>query len=99
LSVNIGFWGFLFIRHLLIYCIGSNPNRDLPVFLPGERLFTARVQAWQYGVRFLVDIDGVEVVLERDDAGEFRAILPEGYTGKSPDKALIGGIIDVLQAL
>jgi hypothetical protein len=50
-------------------------------------------------MRFLVDIDGVEVVLERDDAGEFRAILPEGSIGKPPDKAIITGIIDVLQAL
>jgi hypothetical protein len=50
-------------------------------------------------MRFFVDIDGIEVVLERDDAGEFRAILPEGFTGKSPDKEMIGGIIDVLQAL
>jgi hypothetical protein len=29
---------------------------------------------------------GVEVVLERDDAGEFRAILPEGSTGKPKTK-------------
>jgi hypothetical protein len=50
-------------------------------------------------MRFLVDIDGVEVVLERDDQGEFRAILPDGFTGKPPDKAIIGGIIDVLQVL
>jgi hypothetical protein len=64
-----------------------------------ERVFTARVQAWQYGMRFLVDIDGIEVVLERDDAGEFRAILPEGFTGKPPDKEMIGEIIAVLQAL
>jgi hypothetical protein len=64
-----------------------------------ERLFTARVQAWQYGMRFLVDVDGVEVVLGRDDAGEFRAITPDGFSGKPPDKEMIGGIIDVLQAL
>ena len=44
-----------------------------------ERLFVARVQAWQYGLRFLVEIDGVEVVLERDDAGEFRAIFGMEY--------------------
>jgi hypothetical protein len=73
---------------------------EIPVTVRGiELLFTARVQAWRYGMRFLVDIDGVEVVLERDDAGEFRAILPEGFTGKPPDKEMIGGIIDVLQAL
>jgi hypothetical protein len=73
---------------------------EIPVTVSGiERLFTARVQAWRYGMRFLVDIDGVEVVVERDDAGEYRAILPEGFSGKLPDKAIIGGIIDVLQAL
>jgi hypothetical protein len=64
-----------------------------------ERFFTARVQAWKYGMRFLVDIDGVEVVLERDDADEFRAMLPEGFTGKPPDNEIIAGIIDVLQGL
>jgi hypothetical protein len=73
---------------------------EIPVTIRDtEWLFTARVQAWQYGLRFLVDIDGVEVILERDDVGEFRAILPEGFTGKPPDKEMIGGIIDVLQAL
>jgi hypothetical protein len=73
---------------------------EIPVTVSGiERLFTARVQAWRYGMRFLVDIDGVEVVVERDDAGEYRAILPEGFSGKLQDKAIIGGIIDVLQAL
>jgi len=56
-------------------------------------------QAWQYGLRFLVDVDGVEVILERDDSGEFRAILPEGFTGKAPDKATISVIIDVLQSV
>jgi hypothetical protein len=73
---------------------------EIPVTVQGaERLFTARVQAWRYGMRFLVDIDGVEVILERDDAGEFRAILPDGSTGKPPDKAIIAEIIDVLRAL
>lgn len=73
---------------------------EIPITVRGtEWLFTARVQVWRYGMRFLVDIDGVEVVLERDDSGEFRALLPEGFTGKPPDKEMIGGIIDVLQAL
>jgi hypothetical protein len=73
---------------------------EIPVTVRGvERVFAARVQAWRYGLRFLVDIDGVELVVERDDAGEFRAILPEGFRGKPPDKAIIGGIIDVLQEL
>ncbi|HEY4334737.1 MAG TPA: hypothetical protein VGM89_02540, partial [Puia sp.] len=73
---------------------------EIPVEFGGiERSFTARVQAWQYGLRFLVDVDSVEVTLERDDAGEFRAILPEGYAGKAPDKHLIAAMIKVLEAL
>lgn len=73
---------------------------EIPVEIRGEeRVFLAKVQAWRYGHRFLVDVDGVEVTLERDDAGEFRAILPEGFSGKSPDKEVVGAIIEVLQTL
>ena len=73
---------------------------DIPVTIRGEeRVFTGRVQAWQYGLRFVVDIEGTDVVLERDDAGEFRAILQEGFAGKPPDKEVIGAIIEVLEAL
>ncbi|MBS1663671.1 MAG: hypothetical protein JST68_21690 [Bacteroidetes bacterium] len=73
---------------------------DIPVTIRGvERSFMARVQAWRYGIRFLVDIDGVEMTLERDDAGEFRAILPEKFSGKLPDKELVTAIIEVLQSL
>ena len=73
---------------------------EIPVTVHGvDRVFAAEVQAWRYGLRFLVDIDGVQMVLERDDAGEFRAILPEGFTGKAPDREVIGAIIDILQAL
>ena len=73
---------------------------EIPVEIHGEeQLFTARVQSWQYGLRFFVDVHEVEVILERDDAGEFRAILPEGFTGKTPDKEVIGAIIAVLQQL
>lgn len=73
---------------------------EIPVEVRGvERTFLAQVQAWRYGVRFLVDMDGVEVTLERDDAGEFRAILPEGFAGKTPDKEAIGAIIELLASL
>jgi hypothetical protein len=73
---------------------------EIPVAVHGvDRVFAGEVQAWRYGLRFLVDVDGVPVVLERDDAGEFRAILPEEFSGKAPDKAMIGAIIEVLEAL
>lgn len=73
---------------------------EIPVTIRGEeRVYSAQVQAWQYGLRFLVDLDGVEVVLERDDAGEFRAILPEGFAGKAPDKVVIAAVVEVLEGL
>jgi hypothetical protein len=73
---------------------------EIPVTVRGvERNFAARVQAWRYGVRFLVDVDGVEVTVDRDDAGDFRAILPDGFTGKPPDREVIGAILSVLQEL
>jgi hypothetical protein len=73
---------------------------DIPVEIRGvERTFAARVQAWRYGLRFLIDVDDVEVVVERDEAGEFRAVLSEGFTGKPPDIEVITAIIDVLQTL
>lgn len=64
-----------------------------------EHTFPAQVQAWRYGLRFLIDVYGVEMILERDDAGEFRALLPEGFAGKPPDTEVIAAIIDVLQTL
>jgi hypothetical protein len=73
---------------------------DIPVTVRGvERSFEGRVQASQYSLRFFVDIDGTEVIFERDDAGEFRAILPEGFAGKAPDREVITAIIEVLQLL
>lgn len=73
---------------------------EIPVIINGEeQTYIARVQAWQYGFRFLVDIDGAEVTLEKDDAGEFRALLAEGFTGKQPDREVISAIIEVLQAI
>ena len=73
---------------------------EIPVTIRGtERTFAGRVQASQYSLRFLVDMDGTEVIFERDDAGEFRAILPEGFAGKAPDREVIGAIIEVLRSI
>jgi len=73
---------------------------EIPVEVRGvERCFTARVQAWRYGLRWLVDVDDVEVTLERDDSGDFRALLPEGNSGKAPDKETIAAIVRVLEAI
>lgn len=73
---------------------------EIPVEIHGtEQIYLGRVQAWQYGLRFLVDVEGVEMTLERDDAGEFRALLPEGFGGKLPEKEVVAAIIRVLENL
>ena len=82
------------------YLTSMEQTVEIPVEIRGEeRTYTAQVQAWRYGLRFLVDVDGVAVTLERDDAGEFRAILPEGHAGKLPEKEVVAAIIEVLQAI
>jgi len=72
----------------------------IPVDYNGdERTFEAEVQVWQYGHRFLVSVDGVDMVFERDDSGEYRAIVAEGFTGKLPDRGLVQAIASVLDGL
>lgn len=72
----------------------------IPVEYGGaEREFEAKVQFWQYGSRFLLSVDGVEMVFERDDSGDYRAIVTEGYSGKLPDRGLIEAIAKVLDGL
>ena len=72
----------------------------IPVDFNGvEREFEARVQVWQYGHRWFVMVEGVELVFEKDDAGQYRALAPEGYTGKLPDRALVQTIAEVLDEL
>lgn len=69
----------------------------IPVEFNGKDLeFEARVQSWQYGLRFFIPVEGVELVFERDDSGDYRALTPEGYTGKLPDMGLVKAIAAVL---
>jgi hypothetical protein len=44
-------------------------------------------------------VDGIEVVLERDDEGNLRAMLPENTSEKAIEKGLIEAIIEVFNAL
>jgi len=83
-------------RKIVIYFLWNRKSK-FPVEIRGEELvFSAKVQAWRFGLRFLVDVDGVEVILERDDAGEFRALLPDGFVGKLPEKEIVESIIMTL---
>lgn len=61
--------------------------------------FEARLLVWQYGYRFFVPVDGVELMFERDDAGNHRAVVPEGYAKKLPDRGLVMAIAAVLDGV
>jgi hypothetical protein len=39
------------------------------------------------------------MIFERDDSGEYRAIVSEGFTGKLPDRELVQAIAAVLDDL
>ncbi|HLY72338.1 MAG TPA: hypothetical protein VKR53_21555 [Puia sp.] len=72
----------------------------IPVNYRGEeRSFEAELQVWQYGYRFIVPVDGMELVFERDDSGDYRAIASEVSGGELPDRELVQAIAEVLQTL
>ena len=87
-------------RLYFLYFAGMDEVVEIPVTINGQdRVFPARIQSWRYGMRFFVDIDGVEMILERDEGGEFRAILPDQFIGKPPSKEIVAAIVEVLQSL
>ena len=72
----------------------------LPVTYQGQEMeFEATMQSWAYGYRFLVLVQGTEVIFERDDEGNYRALLSQGTSAKAPENALLEAIVQVIQAL
>lgn len=68
---------------------------ELPVTYKGkELLFNVRLATFTYGYKFYVDIDGNEVVFERDDEGNLRALVPD-TSDTAIEKGLIEAIIEV----
>jgi hypothetical protein len=51
----------------------------------GEKEFEARLQVFGYSHRFHVDIEGTEVIFERDEEGHYRAILPQPPLPQLPE--------------
>ncbi len=74
----------------------------LPVCFKGEELeFPVRLVVLGYTHRFVVLIEGIEMTFERDDQGEFRALIAaEDVEGKkAPDTRLLKAISEVLAGL
>jgi hypothetical protein len=59
-------------------------------FSVGSPIRTPTIQ-WQYGWRFVVDIEGVQVNFEKDDDGEWRAVInyDDATAGKTVDKDIV----------
>lgn len=57
-----------------------------------EREFGASLQVFGYSHRFHIMVDGTEVLFERDEEGNYRAIIPPEHTGKIPDAGLLESI-------
>ncbi len=60
-----------------------------------------RVVANGYAWHFIVVVDGLDVIFERDDSGDFRAVVPQAQQlpGKLPEAGLLAAIAAVLQQL
>lgn len=74
----------------------------LPVTYKGTEFnFPLRIVPQGYTYKFVVQIDAVEVIYERDDSGELRAIIsnPEEHTAKLPEHGLLAAIGEVIQSL
>ncbi|MDP4149713.1 MAG: hypothetical protein Q8927_07125 [Bacteroidota bacterium] len=73
---------------------------NIPVNYKGKELeFEARLQSVGYTHRFLVNVEGTELVFERDEDSQYRAIIPHDHRGKEPDKALLQAIALAIQTL
>ncbi|REC46158.1 hypothetical protein [Chryseobacterium pennipullorum] len=73
---------------------------EIPVTYKGKELvFNGRLATFTYGYKLYVDIDGIEVVFERDDEGHLRALVPESSSNPAVDKELIESIISVFNHL
>jgi len=73
---------------------------DLPVNYKGaERLFGATLQASGYTHRFHVDVDGTNVIFERDEEGSYRAIIPPETAGRLPETELLKAIAAAIEQI
>ena len=74
---------------------------EIPVIYKDKELsFQAHVVRFGYVNHIIVDLDGVEITIERDEEGNYRALGdPEKITDSKVDVDLIKEIIRVLESL
>jgi hypothetical protein len=75
---------------------------EIPVnFKNNDLLIPAVLQVQGYTYRIEAMVDGVALYFERDDAGEFRALLPQETPAnlKLPETGLVAAIAESLNSL
>lgn len=88
-----------FMMSVLAWYLSGMELIELPVMYKGEELMlAAQIRQFGYSYKLIVDIGGVEIAFEKDDSGEFRAILEQGEHVKM-DIGLIKAVVDTLNAL
>jgi hypothetical protein len=75
---------------------------DLPVNYKGtDRAYSSRLIIQGYTHKFAVLVEETEVIYERDEEGEYRAIIanPDTQTGKTPERGLLEAIGNKIQSI
>lgn len=74
---------------------------EIPVTYKGqERSFKTQVVRFGYVTHVLVELNGTQVTIERDEEGNYRALIdPERLSDTNVDKELVGAVIGVLESL
>ena len=74
---------------------------EIPVYYKGEHLcFQAKVLAYSYSYKFIVDISGLQLTYEADEEGKYRAVaqVEVATKGDKVDVGLLEAIALVLDA-
>ena len=64
-----------------------------------ERIFEAELRVYGYTYKIAMQVDDTEILFERDEEGNFRALLPEADKQKMPDRHLLQLITEELERL
>jgi hypothetical protein len=79
-------------------------SMDEPFFLPVvfkgiEHQFEASLKRRGYVAVLEINVHDALVIFERDEQGDWRAILPEDQAGKTPDVALLRAIGEAIEQI
>ena len=73
---------------------------DISVQYKGKELqFTGELLQVGYVHKILIDVNGLEVSLEKDDAGKYRAVLIDLQAENKIDKELVKAIVESVEEL